>query len=191
MPRKLVYYVAVTVDGFIAHRDGSFEGFLFQGEHLADLIREFPETFPAHLRPLFGVPDEVRRFDTVLMGRHTYEVGLREGFTNPYRPLRQLVFSRTMETSPDPAVALHREDPASLVRQLKAGEGRDIWLCGGSKLASALIGEIDELIVKINPVLFGAGISLFDGSIGPLDLTLADRKEYPNGVVIARYLRAL
>jgi len=191
MPRKLVYYVAVTVDGFIAHRDGSFEGFLFQGEHITALIREFPETFPAHLHPLFGVPDEVRRFDTVLMGRHTYEVGLREGFTNPYRPLRQLVFSRTMETSPDPAVALHREDPADLVRQLKTAEGKDIWLCGGSQLASALIGEIDELILKINPVLFGAGISLFDGSIGPLDLTLADRKEYPNGVVIARYLRTL
>lgn len=192
MPRKLVYYVATTVDGFIAHADGSFDGFLFEGPHFEDLIREYPETFPAHIRPAFGVPEKIRRFDTVLMGRNTYEVGLREGVTNPYKPLRQYVLSRTMQGDPDPGVTLHRDSPVDLVRRLKAEDaGKDIWLCGGSKLASALIGEIDELILKINPVLFGAGISLFDGAIGPLKLTLAERKEYPNGFVLARYLRPL
>jgi dihydrofolate reductase len=190
VPRKLVYYVAVTVDGFIAHPDGSWGGFLFEGPHFTDLIREFPETFPAHIRPAFRVPETVHRFDTVLMGRSTYEVGLREGVTNPYKPLRQFVFSRSMQSSPDPAVTLNRNAPADLVRSLKAEDGKDIWLCGGSKLASALIWEIDELILKINPVLFGAGISLFDGAVGPVNLTLAQRREYPNGFVLARFSRA-
>lgn len=191
MPRKLVYYVATTVDGFIAHPDGSFDGFLFEGPHFKDLIREFPETFPAHLRGVLGIPEEVCRFDTVLMGRNTYEVGVRENITSPYRPLRQYVVSRTMESSPHPDVTLHRDSPVDLARRLKAEDGKDIWLCGGSKLASAFLAEIDELILKINPVLFGAGISLFDGAIGPLNLTLAKRKEFPNGFVLARYLRPL
>lgn len=191
MPRKLVYYVATTVDGFIAHPDGSFNGFLFDGEHFQDLIREFPETFPAHIRPALGVPNEIRRFDTVLMGRHTYEVGLCEGITNPYKPLQQFVISRSMEAISDPGVTLHRNSPVDLVRRLKSEDGKDIWLCGGSKLASSLIGEIDELILKINPVLFGTGISLFDSAVGPLPLRLTERKEFGNGFVLARYLRAL
>jgi dihydrofolate reductase len=106
MPRKLVYYVACTLDGFIVREDGSFDCFLFQGEHFQDLIAKFPETFPAHLRRQLGVSEDVRRFDTVLMGRGTYEVGLRDGFTNPCRPLRQIVLSQSMTESPDPAVEL-------------------------------------------------------------------------------------
>ena len=187
MPRKLVYYVACTIDGFIAHADGSHGGFLFEGAHFQDLIDEFPETFSAHLRSALGIPDTVRRFDTVLMGRATYEVGLREGITSPYAPLRQFVISRTMEASLDPGVTLRRDSPVELVKELKAEEGKDIWLCGGSKLASVLADEIDELILKINPILFGEGIPLFDGALGPLRLTLAERKEYPNGFALARY----
>ena len=119
MPRKLVYYVACTLDGFIARQNGSFDCFLFEGEHFADLIERFPETFPAHLRPLLGVSHEVRRFDTVLMGRHTYEVGLREGITNPYGPLREFVVSRSMTESPDASVELCHDSPVDLVRRLK------------------------------------------------------------------------
>lgn len=189
MARTLVYYVAVTVDGFIAHPDGSHGGFLFEGEHFQDLIAEFPETFPAHLRSLLGVPETVRRFDTVLMGRATYEVGLREGITNPYAPLRQFVISRTMEASPNSGVTLHRESPVKLVQELKVQAGKDVWLCGGSKLAAALVDEIDELVLKINPVLIGAGIPLFAGATSPLPLSLTVRKEYANGFVLARYRR--
>jgi dihydrofolate reductase len=188
MPRKLVYYVAITIDGCIARKDGSFDGFLFQGEHFADLIRDFPETFPTHLRPMFGVTEEIRNFDTVLMGRHTYEVGLREGVTNPYKPLRQYVVSASMTESPDPAVTLHRDSPVELVRELKAEySGKNIWLCGGAKLAAALFTEIDELILKINPVVFGSGIPLFEGVTGTLPATLSGHKVYPNGFVLANY----
>ena len=191
MPRKLVYYVACTVDGFIARADGTFDGFLFQGEHFRDLIERFPETFPAHLRAALGVSENARRFDTVLMGRNTYEVGLREGITNPYAPLRQYVVSRTMTESPDSAVELHRGLPMDLVRRLKAEDGRDIWLCGGAKLSAAVFTEIDELILKINPILIGTGIPLFNGRVGTLPITLVEHKVYANGFVLARYMPAL
>ena len=132
MARKLVYYVACTVDGFIARKDGSIDWALFQGEHFADLIEKFPETFPTHLRRTLGVPENARRFATVLMGRKTYEVGLNAGITSPYEPLRQFVVSGSMPEIPDSAVHLHRGGSLELVRQLKAEQGKDIWLCGGA-----------------------------------------------------------
>lgn len=187
MARKLVYYVACTVDGFIARRDGSFDWALFQGEHYADLFERFPETFPTHLRGTLGVSEEARRFDTVLMGRKTYEVGFNIGITSPYKPLRQFVVSSTAPDIPDSGVQVHRGDPLDLVRNLKAETGKDIWLCGGGKLAAAVFTEIDELILKINPVLIGAGIPLFDGVGGTRPTILTEHKAYPNGFVLAHY----
>src|SRR5262249_18508995 len=188
MARKLVYYVACTVDGFIAREDGSFDWALFHGEHFTELIERFPETFPAHLRPALGIPHKPRQFDTVLMGRKTYEVGLNQGITSPYDPLRQFVFSRSMPKSPNSAVHLHRGAALELVRQLKSEEsGMDIWLCGGGKLAAGVFTEIDELVLKINPVLIGAGIPLFCGVAFNRPTRLTEHKVYPNGFVFARY----
>jgi dihydrofolate reductase len=84
--RKLTYYVACTVDRFIAREDGSFDFFPMGGEHFADLLTSFPETIPAHLRGALGVSGENRHFDAVLMGRATYEVGLKVGMSCAYCP---------------------------------------------------------------------------------------------------------
>jgi len=145
--RKLAYYVATTVDGFIAHEDGSLDGFLMEGDHAKDFL------------------ESLQSFDTVLMGRATYDLGRRFGVTNPYPTMKQYVFSRTLHESPDPAVKLVSENVPGVVRELKTQLGKDIWLCGGANLASALFAEglIDEVIVKTNPVLFGTGKPLFSG----------------------------
>jgi dihydrofolate reductase len=185
--RKLVYFVACTVDGFIARTDGSFDGFLSKGEHLADLFAAFPETVPGHLREALGVHGPNRHFDTVLMGRATFDVGVKLGVTNPYPHLQQFVFSRSLETSPDPAVELVSGEPASLVRKLRDRPGKDIWLRGGSDLASQLHDEIDELILKINPVAIGAGIPLFRQGFAPKTLDVVDRRDYSNGFTRVRY----
>lgn len=187
MYRRLIYYVAVTLDGFIARPDGSFDCFLFEGDHFPDLFARFPETFPTHLRHQLGVSGEPQLFDTVLMGRNTYEVGLREGITSPYAPLRQYVISTSMTESPDKGVTLFREDPLDLVRQLKREDGKDIWICGGGKLAGALAPEIDELILKINPVVIGAGIPLFVGYEGITPAIPLEYRTYSSGFVLARY----
>jgi hypothetical protein len=67
--RQLKYYVACTVDRFIAHPDGTHDGFPIEGEHFADLIATFPETFPAQFRDVLGISGENKCFDSVLMGR--------------------------------------------------------------------------------------------------------------------------
>ena len=190
--RALTYYVACTVDGFIAAPDGSFDAFLSEGEHLADLFAEYPETVPAHLRALVGAPEdaESRHFDTVLMGRSTYEVGLAVGVTSPYPHLRQYVFSRTMREPPDPAVQLVRGNALDVVRQLKReSTGKGIWLCGGGALAAALLPEIDALVLKINPILLGAGIPLFAGPPAAARVALERNysRSYDNGFALVSY----
>jgi dihydrofolate reductase len=169
--RKLKYYVACSVDGFIAHKDGSLNGFLAEGEHVTDYL------------------DSFKSFDAVLMGRKTYEVGLKEGLTNPYPTMKSYVFSRTIKKSPHKNVEIVSEKIVKFVRTLKDKTGKDIYLCGGAELASMLIAEnlVDEIILKMNPLLFGSGISLFSGIIKQTSLEFANSKIYSNGVLLLHY----
>jgi dihydrofolate reductase len=109
--------------------------------------------------------------------------------TNPYPHLKQYVFSRTMKESPDENVELVCENIVELVRELKNQTGKDIYLCGGADLATTLFAEnlIDEIILKLNPVLLGSGIPLFKGVIKQTALELTDSKIYKNGVLLLFY----
>jgi len=170
--RKLKYYVASTVDGFIGHEDGSVNGFLEQGEHVTDYLESLKTWF-----------------EVVLMGRKTYEFGFQFGVTNPYPWLKQYVFSRTMKESPDVNVTLVSENIVEFVRELKNQSGKDIYLCGGAELATMLFEEklIDEVVLKLNPALFGSGISLLSKSAKPINLELTGSKVYENGVLLLHY----
>lgn len=185
--RPLIYYVACTVDGYIARTDGRHDFALSSGEHLADLLRKFPEMVPGHSRATLNVTAPNQVFDTVLMGRATYDVGLALGWTSPYAHLRQYVFSRTIERSPDPQVELVHDDPVATVRVLKHESGKAIWLCGGARLASVLLSEIDEFILKVNPVLIGSGIPLVAGATHDIALELVESQTYANGFALQRY----
>ena len=185
--RKLKYYVACTVDRFIAREDGSFDFFLSQGEHFAALIQLFPETFPGHLRDALGVRAANQCFDAVLMGRRTYDVGINVGVTSPYPHLKQYLFSRALKKSPDENVHLVSGDALAFIRELKTQPGKDIWLCGGGALATTLFPEIDEVILKVNPILLGSGIPLFSGVTKETGLELADSTVYSNGFMLVHY----
>jgi dihydrofolate reductase len=189
--REVVYYVATSADGFIARADGSFDGFPWDEDFGAELLATFPETLPAHLRGADAAPARNRRFDTVLMGRRTYEVGLGEGITNPYPTLRSFVFSTTLQASPDPGVALASSVAEELVRTLRSGPGLAIWLCGGSELAGSLFaaGLVDRLIVKQNPVLFGSGIPLLARGLDPVHLRVENLRPFESGHLLLEYVR--
>lgn len=186
--RDVVYYVATTLDGFIAREDGSFGEFPWDDEFGAYLLDQFPETFPSHLREEQG-PN--RRFDAVLMGRATYEVGQRVGVTCPYPTLDQYLFSTTMDETPDDAVMLVKTDAVESVREMREGNGKSIWLCGGSILAGSLYAAdlIDEIILKVNPIVFGEGKPLFGQRVGPNRLTLKGVRRFESGHVILNYVR--
>ncbi|WP_018349790.1 dihydrofolate reductase family protein [Longispora albida] len=183
--RKLTYYVAATLDGYIAGPGGQFDFFPFEGEGAAAILAQFPETMPTAARGPLGVAGRAaERFDTVIMGRATYEVG---STASPYAHLRQYVVSSTL-SSPDPQVTV-TADPEALVRQLKQEDGMGIWLCGGGKLASALRDEIDELIIKRHPIVIGSGIPMFDGPFTPGHFTPAGSQAFGSGLTITTYTR--
>ena len=188
--RELVYYIATSVDGFIARKDGSFGDFPWDDEFGAYLLESFPETFPGHLRPGPVERSGNRRFDAVVMGRKTYEVGLSEGIISPYPTLDQYVFSTTLEKATDPSVQVLAEDPVERVARLKEEEGLPIWICGGGRLASTLFaGElVDRVIVKLNPIVLGDGIPMICGVIPTLRLRLVDTRPFPSGHVVLEYL---
>jgi dihydrofolate reductase len=125
----------------------------------------------------------------MLMGLGSYRVVLDAGITSPYAHLRQYVASSTLGASPDPDVTVVDNDPLTLVRTLKQETGQDIWLCGGGRLAGALLPEIDKLIIKSYPVVAGSGVAAFDGRFDPTAFTVTDRKSFPNDVTITWFAR--
>ena len=174
--RPLTYYIATTLDNYIAHEDEGVEGFLYEGAHIADYMTS------------------LRDYDTVLMGRRTYEIGYKYGVavgqpSPTYPHMTQIVFSRTMADSTHPQLQIVREDPVAFTRELKTQTGGAIYLCGGGVLAGALMaaGLVDELIIKLNPVIFGKGIPLFSGLDQTIPLKMIDTRVYANGVLFLRY----
>lgn len=188
--RKLTYLIASTIDGAITGpENGNPDFFVFEGDHGEALRTEYPEVLPTHFREMLGIADEPNRhFDTVLLGRGSWAIGMAEGITNAYRHLRSIVFSRSITNSPDPTVEF-ATDPVATVRELKRQPGAGIWLCGGSQLATALRAEIDELVIKLHPVVAGAGIRLFDGDFDPKRYDLTETRPFSSGVVHLTYSR--
>ena len=187
--RNLTYFVASTLDGFIASPDGSFDFFGLPDDLAQFIVAEYPETLPTAFRSQLGLTAAGQRFDTVLEGRGSYQVGLDAGVTNAYTHLRHLVFSSTL-TIDDASVELVTGDALERVRALKAEPGSGIWLVGGGTLAAALVSEIDEFVVKLNPVIAGAGIPLVASGFDPQSLALVDSRVLESGVVVLTYRRA-
>ncbi|MDT0180443.1 dihydrofolate reductase family protein [Microbacterium sp. ARD31] len=186
--RELVYYVAVSLDGYIADPRGGYDPFLIGGDHSRVVFDEYADALPGHVLDALGITPPRSRFDTVLMGWNTLTPALDAGIGSPYPHLRQIVASRRARTvSPDLAVT---SEPLDLVRELKQEDGLDIWLCGGGALAGSLLPEIDRLVLKRHPLVFGAGIPLFDGVAFDARRFAPDsRREFASGVIVEEYAR--
>lgn len=188
--RKLTYYVAASLDGFIAGPDGDLSFFALEGDHLTALNEQHPETVPTAWREQAGIDEPNKVFDTVLMGRGTYEMGIKTGTSSPYRHLRQYVFSTGYSGALGEGVELVRTDPIAKVRELKREDGGlGIWLCGGGGLAGSLLPEIDELMIKLNPVVAGSGIPLFNRDFAAAQFRLTSHDVYDSGVAVMTYER--
>ena len=184
--RRLVYMVAVTLDGFIAGPDGgdpSGSDFLPVTPDLVEhLVTSWPETLPGPARDAMGISGAGQHFDTVVEGRVSYDLGLAAGLTDAYPHLRHVVVSRSLADRTDLPVEVVAGDPVARVRELKAEDGRDIWLVGGGTLAHALLPEIDRLVLKVNPSVIGDGVRLFAGAFSHARFTHVDQVDLPGGV---------
>ncbi|UQX02938.1 dihydrofolate reductase family protein [Streptomyces sp. RerS4] len=189
--RKLTYFIATTIDGFIGAPDGDADFFYasLDAEFVDHLKVEYPETIASAGRAQMGIEDlPPRRFDAVLMGRATYEPGLKAGMASPYGHMReQYVVSRSLAEPPAPDVRLISGDVVAAVREMKARDGLDIWLCGGADLAGQLVDEIDEYIVKTYPIAIGTGMPMSRAGFGVRPLELTGCTALGGGQVITSY----
>lgn len=183
--RRLVYYIAVSLDGFIADVHGGTDAFPNHPETLNALFDMYPETCPVHFRDVLGITAPSKRFDAVIMGAETHRPAVEAGMTSAYPHLDQYVVTHHAIPS-DSTVKVINDDVADHVQQMKAHPGKDIWLCGGADLAGQLIDHIDEIQLKVNPITLGSGIPLFRRTSNRA-WSLATKQELPGGVILLTY----
>lgn len=166
--RRVRYSVAMSLDGYIAGPAGEY-----------DWIPTDPDID-------FGALYE--QFDTVLLGRRTYEA-MRGHGGGGMPGMAVHVFSRTLrpEDCPDATVSA---DAAATVAELKRTEGKDLWLFGGGSLFASLLeaGLVDGVELAVVPVLLGGGIPVLPAPATTRKLRLDERRTYEKtGIVRLRY----
>lgn len=170
---QIIYDVAVTLDGFIARPDGSYGGFLMDGEHAEDYLQR------------------LQGYSTVIMGRKTYEAGYAFGLQpgeRAYPHMEHYIVSSTLAFAGGD-VHVVSDGAEETLRRLRSSTEGDIYFCGGGELAAWMIerGLIDQLVIKLNPVCFGTGIRLLGPYEEMVPMALLDSRSYANGVICSRY----
>ncbi|MCE9583145.1 MAG: dihydrofolate reductase family protein [Planctomycetes bacterium] len=166
--RMLTYFVASSLDGFIAGPRGDISWLFHAGDYG---FRKF----------LAGI-------DTVVMGRKTWLVA--RGFEEePFAGKERVVFSRRKRAIP--GVKVVTTNPAMFVRNLKRRRGGAIWLVGGAGIAGPLLaaGLVDRLEIFVHPVVLGSGVPLFPTPGTASRWKLETTRKWPDGLVKLAYSR--
>jgi dihydrofolate reductase len=172
--RNIVYYVAVSLDGFISGPADDVSLFLQEGTGVEKYQRDLED------------------FDTVIMGRKTYEFGYAYGMEPgqlPYPNMEHYIFSNTLNFKQQHEKVHVLPVEVSHIKDLKRQDGSDIYLCGGSIFAGWLLGEglIDILKIKLNPILIGHGEPLFRNAETQARLTFKSVESFDKGLQILTY----
>lgn len=172
--RKIVYYVATSIDGFIEGPNQSIDKFI----HQKDVVDQYQ--------------NDLQNFDTIIMGRKTYEFGYNYGLAPgqpAYPHMQHYIFSETLHfENPHEKIHVVNQD-IEIVKDLKTETGTDIYLCGGGIFAGWLLDNelIDVVKIKLNPILLGSGTPLFGSSEKSLFLDLTESLDFENGFKILTY----
>ena len=166
--RRLIYSVACSLDGYIAREDHSFDW--------------IPHDQDSRLSEFF------KNLDTILIGRKTHDLMVSAG-----QPAFPGMANYVITRNPNPPVVkgVHwvTTDPVAFVRNLRRRSGKDIWLMGGSNLASTFFDArmVTDIKLAVVPILLGKGIPLFGRFDAETTLKLIDQKAHPNGIVQLHY----
>ena len=169
--RRVRFSAAVSLDGYIAGPNGESDWIVM------DPDIDFGEFMGA--------------FDTILLGRKTYEATRQHGGGG--RPgVRAYVFSRTLRQEDCPGVTVSR-NPKETLADIKKQPGKDIWLFGGGELLRSLIELrlVDSVELAVIPVLLGGGLPLAPQLAKHTRLALTKHRVYPKtGTVSLEYALA-
>jgi dihydrofolate reductase len=166
--RRVRYQVATSLDGYIAGPNGEYDWIIMDPD--------------IDFRELFA------QFDTLLMGRHTYDATTSTG-GGAWPGMKTVVFSKTLSARDHPGVTVVADGMEETVTELRADPGKDIWLFGGGQLFRALAeaGLVDTVELAVIPVLLGGGIPFYPAPSGQKKLTLRGHKVYSTGIVSLQY----
>lgn len=167
--RRVRYVVATSLDGFIAGPNDE-----------ADWIVMDPD---------IDFEELSSQFDTMLMGRRTFEWIQASGGGGSTRGMDVFVFSRTLKAEQHPEVTLV-EDAEQALADIRSKPGKDVWLFGGGSLFGSLaeLGYVDTVEVAVMPVLLGEGVRLLQPTSQRVGLQLTRHKLYTNtGIVLLEY----
>ncbi len=172
--REIIYYVATSLDGYIAGPEEDISLFAYEGNGVQQYQKDLLD------------------FDTVIMGRKTYEFGYKFGLqpgAPAYPHMRHYIFSSSMvlENADEKVKVVPMN--LDLIHQLKAEEGTPIYLCGGGEFAAWLLEHdlIDVLKVKLNPIVLGGGTPLFGSSTKAFKGRLESSENYEGGLMFNTY----
>ncbi|MGB2670711.1 MAG: dihydrofolate reductase family protein [Candidatus Acidiferrum sp.] len=176
MPRKVILGFGISLDGYIARRNGEPDFLVIDKEGEA-LMAEF-----------------FSKIDTTIMGRKTAEVAakLRETGEMPATPgMENYVVSRRWKPGKREGFEVVSGSLTAFVKKLKRRPGKDIYLGGGGELCRSFLQEdlVDELYIGIGPILLGDGIPGFPAKFPQRNFRLTECKSYSNGSVGLRYER--
>jgi dihydrofolate reductase len=170
--RKIIAYLAVSADGFIARKNGGIDW----------LDRPHP---PGN----YGFSKFLRSIDTIVWGRKTYDQALRMSPVPVFGPkTRNYVFTHR-RARPAQNVEFIQEDVAKFAGRLRAAKGKNIWMMGGAGIMGSFLdaGAIDEFSIHVVPVIIGEGIPLLPARHRTVGLKLLSTKRFSDGVVHLNY----
>jgi dihydrofolate reductase len=168
--RRIRYQVAMSLDGYIAGPKGEYDWILMDSEI------DFGELSS--------------QFDTLLMGRRTFQLMSKSEDDSTFPEMKTIVFSRTLQQEDHPGVTIVGDEWENAAASLRDESGRDIWLFGGGLLFRSLLAAklVDTVEVAVIPVLLGGGIPLLPPPATTESLTLTNHKVYNNtGTVLLEY----
>ena len=169
--RKVVLYIATSLDGYIAGEEGDID-WLFT-DHDTD----------------YGYYDFYSTIDTIIMGRKSYEGILRVG-EFPYKEKKCYVFSKSLSyTGCENVEVVNDLNSGLFLKDLVETEGDDIWLLGGGRLISSFMKYdlIDRIIISIHPLIIGGGVPLFERCNVPSEWSLDNVESFASGLVQISY----
>lgn len=173
MNQKVVLFIAMSLDGYIAKPDGDIS--------FLSLVEKEGEDY--------GYAKFIETVDTVILGRKTYDKILSMGLGLPYGDRNIIVLTRNPHPVTD-KITFYSGSLSELIFTLKSKSGLNIYCDGGSETIHQLLQEnlIDEMVVSIIPVLLGGGISLFEKGFQEKDLQLVYTESFPKGLVQLHYI---
>lgn len=172
MSKKVILYIAMTLDGFIATKDDNIDFLKLAEKEGED----------------YGYLNFIKNVDTIIWGRKTYDKVLTFGGDFPYSDKKVYVLSK-LRQGYDPNVEYWNNDVKELISKIKNENTLNIYCDGGSELVGELLKNqlIEKMIITIIPHLLGSGIRLFKNDLPTQNIQLLQSNSFPNGVVQLHY----